>query len=59
MIFDKNPCKTKKASKWPEIPILDDYGKYPNVCFWEKFPKRQLPEGPETKIDVERLDNRI
>jgi hypothetical protein len=59
VIFDKNPRETKKASKWPEIPILDDYGKYPSACFWEKFPKRQLPEGHETKIDVEQLDYRI
>ncbi len=59
VIFDKNPRETKKASKWPEIPILDDYGKSPNAFFWEKFPRRQLPEGPETKIDVEKLDNRI
>jgi hypothetical protein len=54
VIFDKNPRETKKASKWPEIPILDDYGKSPNAFFWEKFPRRQLPEGPETKITLRR-----
>jgi hypothetical protein len=38
---------------------LDDYGKVPNETFWEKFPKRPLPVKPETKINVEKLEEKI
>jgi hypothetical protein len=48
-----------KKSKWPKIPVLSDYSKTPNQSFWEKFPKKKLPEKPETSINVEKLENRV
>jgi hypothetical protein len=48
-----------KKSKWPDIPVLSDYSRTPDQSFWAKFPKKKLPEKPETSIDIEKLENRV
>jgi hypothetical protein len=45
--------------KWKDIPILEDYRKVPGPSFWEKFPKRDLPVVPETKIDTGKLEGKV
>ncbi len=45
--------------KWSEIPILEDCRKIPSPSFWEKFPKRDLPVVPETKIDTGKLEGKV
>jgi hypothetical protein len=48
-----------KAPKWPDIPLLSDYSVPADTEFWKKFPSRNLPKGPETKINVERLREKV
>jgi len=48
-------CK-EKDRKHPEIPILDDYRKKPHKDFWQKFPYRDIPKRPETKINTQKLE---
>ncbi len=48
-----------KALKWPDIPLLSDYSVPADADFWKKFPSRDLPKGPETKINVERLCEKV
>ena len=45
--------------KNPEIPVLSDYNQPANKSFWEKFPRKELPSKPTTKVDFELLDNII
>jgi hypothetical protein len=48
-----------KALKWPDIPLLNDYSVPADADFWKKFPSRDLPKGPETKINVEHLREKV
>ena len=45
--------------KWKNIPILEDYRKIPGPSFWEKFPKKDLPVIPETKIDTGKMEGKV
>ena len=45
--------------KNPEIPILSDYSEGADEWFWEKFPKRELPDRATTKINIEKLKLRV
>ncbi len=46
----------KKSSKWPDIPVLEDYSKPPSADFWAKFPFRPLPSRAETNINISELE---
>jgi hypothetical protein len=39
-----------------EVPRLESYSESPNNRFWEKFPKRKLPQKPATRINVKNLE---
>ena len=52
------PVKTSDL-KNPEIPILSDYSEGADEWFWEKFPKRELPDRATTKINIEKLKLRV
>ena len=41
--------------KNPEIPVLKSYEGSAEDDFWEKFPKRELPERATTRVNVERF----
>jgi hypothetical protein len=45
--------------KNPEIPVLNDYRIKAEKSFWEKFPSKNLPSKPTTKIDVIKLEEKI
>lgn len=42
-----------------EIPILNCYDKGASEVFWKIFPKRELPEKAETKIDIKMFEKEI
>jgi len=56
---DEEPSADSFVSKWPQIPILQDYSVKPNETFREHFPKKQLPLKPESNIDASKLNARI
>ena len=45
--------------KNPEIPVLENYDTIPGDSFWRSFPKRELPERVETRVNVLALKKRI
>ena len=45
--------------KNPEIPILDCYEGDAGDVFWEKFPKRELPGHPTTRVNIENFESRV
>jgi hypothetical protein len=47
-----------KKCKW-DLPILKDYSVAADSSFWLKFPKRELPSSPETKINVSELEKKV
>jgi hypothetical protein len=48
-----------KAKANPEVPTLSSYsGKAPD-SFWKNFPKNELPEKVQTKINTEVLEGKI
>ncbi len=54
-----NNPKSVIASKWPDIPVLSDFSKKPDESFWKKFPKREMPSKAETKIEVDKLEEKV
>ena len=51
---------TKKSElKNPEIPILESYEGKASQDFWDKFPKRGLPDRATTRVDVGKLTARV
>jgi hypothetical protein len=38
---------------------LEDYSVAPDSSFWDKFPKRDLPTRPETKIKICELEKKV
>ena len=42
-----------------EIPILDSYETSPEQGFWDKFPKRKLPDEVSTRVNVEVLREHV
>ena len=45
--------------KFPDIPVLSDYSKNPGDKFWKSFPSKDLPDKPQTKIDIEELEKMV
>ena len=52
------PAK-KSELKNPEIPILKSYTGGAESEFWDKFPKRGLPDQATTRVNVEKLAARV
>ena len=52
------PVKTSDL-KNPEIPILSDYSEGADKSFWDKFPKRELPNKATTKVNIDKLKQRV
>ena len=51
---------TKKSElKNPEIPILESYEGKASQDFWDRFPKRGLPDRATTRVDVGNLTARV
>jgi len=48
-----------RKSKWPEIPLLDNYDTKPDDKFWNKFPFQPLPQTPVTSINVDNLESKV
>ena len=42
-----------------EIPELDDYKGSPDQRFWDTFPKRDLPDKAETKVNIVTLKRKV
>ena len=47
------------ALKNPEIPILPRYESFADEDFWNKFPKRELPQNATTRVDFVALRNHV
>ena len=45
----------KFEKKFKNIQSLKDYNTVASDSFWENFPKRSLPEGPKTKVNIANL----
>ena len=43
------------VKKFPNIPCLKSYTSHPEPSYWENWPKRDLPQTPNTKINSELL----
>ena len=43
-------------TKNKDIPKLENYSVGQDASFWENFPKRQLPETPSTRINIQNLE---
>ena len=54
----KLPVK-KSELKNSEIPLLSNYSKSAEESFWNKFPKRGLPEGATTRVNIAKLQERV
>ena len=52
------PVKTSDL-KNPEIPILSDYSEGADKSFWDKFPKGELPDKATTKVNIDKLKQRV
>jgi hypothetical protein len=55
---DYKPIVKKEAengNKDHSIPVLQNYRSSPDEDFWQKFPKKEVPNGPETAINVEKM----
>ena len=59
VIFPEEEKEKEIALKNPGIPKLDNYEDLPEDGFWKYFPKREMPEYAETKIDVGKLEECI
>jgi hypothetical protein len=49
----------QKPRIYTNIPVLQDYEKDPHESFWYSFPSNNLPDKPETKINVIKLSELI
>ena len=54
----KLPVK-KSELKNSEIPLLSDYSNSADESFWNKFPKRGLPERATTRVNIAKLQERV
>ena len=52
-IIEKKP--KFKDLKHKNIPELNDYSVVPESSYWEKFPFKELPTKPTTKVDTDKL----
>jgi hypothetical protein len=48
------PKQTNKVL-CPDLPVLPNYHIDPPKDYWEKFPRKNLPEKPECDINIEKL----
>ena len=55
----KNVIFSEIVRKNPEIPVLNDYRIKAEKSFWEKFPSKNLPSKPTTKINIVKLEEKI
>ena len=53
------PVQKGGEFKNKEIPILDSYEVPPGQSFWDKFPRRELPDSASTRVDVEALRKHV
>ena len=54
-----HPGAEKEAGftiKNKDIPVLENYAVSPDSSFWSKFPKRDLPLRPSTRINIRNLE---
>jgi hypothetical protein len=54
----KNVIFSEIVRKNPEIRVLNDYRIKAEKSFWDKFPSKNLPSKPTTKINVIKLEGR-
>ena len=54
----KLPVK-KSELKNSEIPLLSNYSNNADESFWNKFPKRGLPERATTRVNIAKLEERV
>ncbi len=45
--------------KNPEFPVLASYREKADRSFWDKFPSKELPYKPTTKINIAKLEEKI
>ena len=45
--------------KKPEVPELPSYEEVADDCFWDCFPKRDLPDRVSTKVNVTAIRRRV
>ena len=57
--YPKAKCEKEPVLKNPEIPILKEYESPASDEFWKKFPKRELPEKVETRVNIMALRKRV
>jgi len=57
--FSNNESAVKSDSKWPDIPVLQNYDSVPGSGFWKSFPCKSLPTVPESSIDADKLEAKI
>ena len=57
--YPKAKCEKEPVLKNPEIPILKEYESPASDGFWKKFPKRELPEKVETRVNIMALRKRV
>ncbi len=55
----KNVIFSEIVRKNPEIPVLNDYRIKAEKSFGDKFPSKNLPSKPTTKINVIKLEEKI
>ena len=56
-VYPPEKSEVQPEIKNPEIPVLDRYDLNASPAFWEKFPKRSLPEKAETRVNKLALKN--
>ena len=58
-VYPPEKSEVQPEVKNPEIPVLDRYDLNASPAFWEKFPKRSLPEKAETRVNKLALKKSI
>ena len=53
------PVQKGGEFKNKEVPILDSYEVPPDQSFWDKFPRRELPDSASTRVNVEALKKHV
>ena len=51
------PAAKEWSKKVPEILSLTKYSSNPDSSFWDNWPTRQIPDGPQTKINIDLLNS--
>ena len=58
-VYPPAPEVEKPEIKNPEVPELPSYEGVADDCFWDCFPRRDLPDRISTKVNVTALRRRV